>query len=308
VLADWARVVTKVDRTLKMTDAFAVVGNLKSERAYTIANDPSVKFQRAVVEAQIQNADNRAAQSQENVGLKFGDLTAVTGSGAGTVPDSAGSSQLDAGRGTTAADMEMFDAMDVRFEISSEQPVKNPYVVLLGRYRQKDAQPGVAADWVYAQGLPPLTTEVKKIHIERGGFPRGFEMLELQVHLYDRGREIATNVAPKRVALTREEAFTYALMEYVSSHKGATVPANPFMGKLSTETRARLTGDQLEQPYYVKVSKDGAPVAAFQDASLSHPVDSAIGPLIQNVRFYPALEKGKPVDGVAELKFEKLVL
>ncbi len=227
VLADWAKVVTKIDRTLKMTDASASVVNLKSERSYTPANDPTVKFQREIANAQIQNADSLAAQSQSNAGLKWGDITAAAGraGGSSNVPASAGVSQQDASRfnnqtqlsaqqvaggpgsqfhnkDTLAADEGMFDAMDVRFEISSAVPVKNPYVVFLGQYREKDAKPGVVANWVYAQALQPLTAETKKIHIERGGFPRGFEMLELQVHLYEHGREIATDVAPKRVPLT----------------------------------------------------------------------------------------------------------
>jgi hypothetical protein len=37
-------------------------------------------------------------------------------------------------------------------------------------------------------------------------------------------------------------------------------------------------------------------------------VDEAIAALVTNIRFYPALDKGRPIDGVAELKFSLLNL
>jgi hypothetical protein len=133
-------------------------------------------------------------------------------------------------------------------------------------------------------------------------------MLDFQVHLYNRGREVATDVAPKRVPLTREEAFTYARIEYLSGNTGATLPAKPFMGKLTKEAKAQLSSELLVQPYYVRVSAEGLPLAAFLDKECSRPVDETMAALIAKVRFYPALAKGQLIDGVAELKFNLLNL
>ena len=108
--------------------------------------------------------------------------------------------------------------------------------------------------------------------------------------------------------LTRDEAFAYVMIEYFSSHKGATVVATPVLGHLTAEARVGLTSQQISAPYFVKVSKDGLPLAAYADMACTQPVDSVIEPLIANVRFTPALEKGKPVEGVARLVFTHLTL
>ena len=330
--ADWSKVNVKVDRSLKLTDASATVVNLKGERAYTLANDPTVQFQRGIAAAALQNSDNISAQNQ--AAAAAAGVGSAGGGGAldSHVPASVAASivqmQTQAQQSTQQNSMRvagapgttfhnsgsvfdgegMFDAMDISFEVSAEQPLTNPYVVILGQYREKDGKPGSVANWIYAQPVQPITGQARKIHIVRGGFPRGFEMQEFQVHLYNRGREIATDVSPKRVQLTREEAFMYARIEYQGSHKGATLPAKPFMGKLTPEAGSRLNAAQLEQLYYVKVSKDGLPLLAYLDTDCSRPVDETVRPLIDHVRFFPALENGKAVEGVAELKFARLSL
>jgi hypothetical protein len=114
-------------------------------------------------------------------------------------------------------------------------------------------------------------------------------------------------VADKRVPLTRDEAFQYVLIDYVSSHKGASLPATPAMGKLPADLRARLGSGQLTQFFYVKVSKEGMPVEAYLDESCSHKVDDPyLQSVIRDLRFNPALEKGRPVGGIALLKLGDL--
>ena len=329
IAADWASVILKVERSLKLTGTEATVANLKSERTYTVGNDPVARFERGLAATQLNYAESVAAQNQVNVDFNQADVVlAASGPPDAHAPAIVAQKQIQAqqrkaqstlsvrsavnsslNKGDSIFDGEgMFDAMEVTFEVSSEQTMTSPYVVILGQYRELDAKPGTVANWVYAQPLQPISSSVRKVHLVRGGFPRGFEMLDLQVHLYNRGREIATDVAPKRVPLTRDEAFSYLFMEYLSGHKGATLPASPIIGKLAPTESAQLSTEQLEQAYYVKVAKNGLPVNAFSDSNCSKPVDGVVGNQIRNVRFYPALENGKPVEGVAELKFSRLNL
>ena len=149
--------------------------------------------------------------------------------------------------------------MEVTFEVSAEQPLASPYVVILAQYHELNAPPGTSRNWIYAKALEPIDSKPRKVRILQGGFPRGFELEKFQVHLYNRGQELATNVADKRVPLTRDEAFQYMLIDYVSSHKGASLPATPAMVKLPADFRTRLAGGQLAQIFFVKVSKDGLP-------------------------------------------------
>jgi hypothetical protein len=134
-------------------------------------------------------------------------------------------------------------------------------------------------------------------------------MKELQVHLYNGGKEVATNIAAKRVPLTRDEAFEYVKMDYLSSHMGTTLPAVPAMGKLPADLPSRLAQGQFRQVFYVKVSKDGIGAHAYLDEACSRPVeDPYIATLLKDIRFEPALENGEPVDGVAILKLGQLAM
>ena len=62
----------RVEPALKLTESSANVANLKGERAYTLANDPTVQFHRGLAYAQLQYADaqynqNLASDIQQNV-------------------------------------------------------------------------------------------------------------------------------------------------------------------------------------------------------------------------------------------------
>jgi hypothetical protein len=198
----------------------------------------------------------------------------------------------------------LFDAMDISFEVSAEKPLNSPYVVVVAQYREPNKPPGALHSWIYARALEPIDSKPRKVRIVQGGFPQGFELEKFQVHLFEHGEELATNVADKRVPLTRDEAFQYVLIDYVSSHKGASLPATPAMGRLPADLRTRLDSGQLTQRFFVKVSKDGLPVETYVDESCSRKVDDPyLQSVIQDIRFKPALEKGRPIEGIALLRF-----
>jgi hypothetical protein len=200
------------------------------------------------------------------------------------------------------------DAMDVEFQVSSERPLKKPYVVTMTRFHPKGTKPGTVQNLVYARELGMIESHPTNVHFVEGGFPYDFELIDFQLHLYNRGEEIATTVSSKRVELTRNEAFEYVKMEYMGSHKGATVSAAPAMGKLPADLPSRLASGQFKQAYYVKVSKDGLPGEAFLDEACSRKVeDPYVESVVKDIRFDPALASGKPVDGVAQVKLGQLV-
>jgi hypothetical protein len=321
----------KVEPGLKLTESSATVANLKGERAYTTANDPSVQLQRGMARSQLQYSDSLNAQHQANAGFTaLSPTTAVLAhspaSPQATVDPSRAlvtsinqsNAQLNLqniaqGPGSNyntdglKSGEGAYDAMNVDFDISSEKPLNRPYLVIMVQYHAAGSKPGQVANWIYARALDPINHEAKKVHVEQGGFPPGFELQDFQVHLYNQGEEIATTVAPKRVALTRDEAFQYVVMEYVGAHKGATLPATPAMGRLPADLPARLANGQLKQTYYVKVAKDGKASAAFSDEACLQKVDDPyVQSVVSNLRFKPALDKGKPVEGVTALNLSRL--
>jgi len=200
------------------------------------------------------------------------------------------------------------DAMDVEFEISSARPLRNPYVVTMTRFHPKGTKPGTIQNLVYAKELHSIDKHPTNVQFVEGGFPYDFELIDFQLHLYNRGEEVATTVSSKRVELTRDEAFEYVKIEYVGAHKGETLPAVPAMGHLPAELLMGVEAGKYRETFYVKVSKDGLPDGKlFLDAACSKRVDDAyLESAVKNLRFKPALESGKPAEGVASLNLRQL--
>jgi hypothetical protein len=201
------------------------------------------------------------------------------------------------------------DAMDVEFEISSPKPINNPYVVTITRFHPSGSKPGLVQNLVYAKSIDPIDSRVSHVHFVEDGFPFNYELVGFQLHLYDHGVEIATNIAADRVELTRKEAFDYIKLEYFSTHRGVTLPAVPVMGNLPADLPARLAAGKYRDTYYVKVSHEGLPAEAFLDPACTRKIeDPYLQSVVSRLRFKPALSEGRPVDAVAPLNLNKLTI
>jgi hypothetical protein len=199
------------------------------------------------------------------------------------------------------------DAMDVEFDVSSDRPLQKPYVVTITRFHPKGTKPGTVQNLVYAKELHQIGAHPTNVHFVEGGFPYDFELVDFQLHLYNRGEEVATTVSSERVELTRDEAFEYVRLEYVAAHKGATLPASPAMGILPADLPGRLALGEFKEPIFVRVSKDGYAREPFADASCSKKIDDPyLETVISCIRFDPALAQGKPVEGVASVDLRQL--
>lgn len=112
----------------------------------------------------------------------------------------------------------------------------------------------------------------------------------------------------KSVALSSFEAYQYLQLQYVGSNKSATLRPKVAMGKLPAEIRAKTTPDLFRRTYYVKIYAAGKPLGVFADYRCTEPAEASLAAAIRELFFYPALEKGKPVGGVAELRLDGITL
>lgn len=329
---------------LTLARASASLTGLESGRAYTARQDPKMKRQRDAVLAEAVIGDNASLAEGQfitalnkngiliNSDARMPDGTPIRGAAESAAAQDANSaaaaatafqsqSQMEnlrqsnltsGGFAHLAAEADMalenFDAVEVRFNVSSAVFLEKPYVVIITRFHARDDKPGVARNAVFAKALESIGAKPSRVEVLHGGFPFGFEIEDLQVHLYNEGKEVPTDVAQKRVPLTREEAFEYLKIDYFRGHKGETMPATPAVGRPDRLELARLGPKQLEAVYFVKVDKVGRPLGTFSDEECSQRVDDSIDALARNVRYYPALEQGKAVDGIARLILPHLEL
>jgi hypothetical protein len=319
----------KVDQSLKLTDASALLADLKAERAYMPGSDPRTQSLRKQVQSSAFFTE--VAQTAER-NLREAEFTAAYGGD--TDPHIRGGTMLDVEKtiqamanAQTAASgdftnplfhqeiaeeqlkQENYDAIAIDFDVSAAKPLPNPYLIVVVQFHEKKAKPGTARNWIYAQSLDPIDATPRKIRLLRGGFPPGYEFEKVDVHLYNRGQEVATNVSPKRVPLTRDEAFQYLVVEHISAHKGATTPATPAMARLPTDLATRLAAGQGQKVYYVNVSKDGYVTDAYEDADYAKAIeDPFFSGVVKQIWFKPALENGKPVAAKTSVDLTKLRL
>jgi hypothetical protein len=195
-----------------------------------------------------------------------------------------------------------YDAMEVSFKISSPVELEDPHMVVLFKFQLPEAKPGEEGMVIHAKALDPIGPKPKYIRVREGGLPRGFKFLDCTVHIYDRGGEVATNVSSKRVDLSRDEARQYLVIEHVGANRGATVPAAVVPGTLPAHRRQEFTIDQLNRICYAKISPDGIPLGVYVDESCQQELpDANTRSAIADLFFKPALEKGRPVEGVTRL-------
>ena len=319
----------KIVPARKLTENSATISKLKAERAYTFANDPSVKLTRgmnqsATVDASQHSAVNQATAVANNA-IAAGQMGASSTSsnqghvvaGADGTQQSLASAQanLDAtGNGSDVflkdanAESGDFDAFDVAFEISSGKPLGDPYIVVITRFHERGANEGAVRDLVYAKALEPIEAKAATVKFEQAGFPPGYELKSFEIHLYNHGEEIATNIAAKREALTSDQAFDYVKTAYLGAHKTDTLPAVPaIIGRLPADLQDRLATGKYGEAIFVRVTKDGMADAVFSDAACTRAIDDPyVASVVRCIRFKPALAQGKPVEGVTSLNLSRL--
>src|ERR1022692_4336967 len=302
----------KIVPVLKLTEVSATIAGFKREPAFSFANDPSVRLTRGLNQAADVSGGYQAAASQ---------ATAINPSMNHAPPPRNAAAQIsaaDAGKTEAAgADASValqgkqqeagYDAMSVDFEISSPRPLQDPYVVTMTRFHPKGSEPGTVQNLVYAKALDPISANPTKVHFSEEGFPFDYEVTGFELHLYNGGIEIATNVSEKREVMTPDRAFEYVKKTYIEAHKGDTVRAVPVMGELPADLASHVASGKYAETVYVRVSKDGLADEAFTDSACSKKIeDPYLESVVRSIRFKPALADGKPVEGVASLNLSKL--
>ncbi|HTX66639.1 MAG TPA: hypothetical protein VMD31_12775 [Opitutaceae bacterium] len=310
----------RIDSALKLTTAYATLGGIRAERVYTPANNPLRREEQAMDLANYNSSvvdeaadELRYAQMMAAAG-KMGASDAAGNSITLPLLDSDSEAQFAALQSSlqaqhselsSAANMaartraDTCDALYLSFDLSSRQPLEDPYVVAIVRFRENPDNPKSTRVLVYAQALPAINDKPQTVRFFRGGFPPGYQLVDYQIHLYDHGTEIATSAAAKQLAMTTEEAFQFASADYAARNRNQTLPPAPAKAFWPGDLPARLSVKKLDRTLYVKVDKDGRVAGFFDDAACIRPVnDAELEAVRPELHFFPALAKGKSIESV----------
>ena len=310
----------KITPSIKLTESSATVSGFKREPSYTFANDPAVKLTKNLSSAASVSASYQAASNQANAVDPL-TVTSASASGSGTTvaanvmgQNTAGDISQSAAAGVAASlDLQGkqeavgYDAMTVEFEIASAKPIPAPYIVTMTRFHPRGSVPGTIQSLVFAKALDPIDAKASKVKFSEEGFPFDYEVVDFQMHLYNAGIEIPTNLLEKREEMTPDQAFDYIKKTYLEAHKSDTMHATPVMAELPSDLGGLVASGKYAETVYVKVSKDGLADEAFSDIGCTTKIeDPYLDSLVKCIRFKPALTRGVTVEGVALLNFSKM--
>jgi len=319
----------RVTEALKIARKSVAVNSLTSQPTYTPLADPMRKYIDAmqVADAQADAADVARAGAMRVQMFTNVQTTTPAGetiidpgiaaardahiSGLGRSAEVASLNQTHlmslAAENTTAQDK--FDALKVSFDLVPEKDLTNPYYALIAQVRDPGSKPGQVRRWVYVKSLGRMQAgAAETVRVFQGGFPPGFVLESTEVHVYENGQELATNLARKRVPLTDDEAFQFAVIDYIGLHKGATANAKLAITLIDHAQLERLA-KQINSTCYLRVNKQGRVVDVFADSTQKQKLaDAELAAGLSVLRFYPALDKGIPTDVLVPLEPGRLAL
>jgi hypothetical protein len=81
----------------------------------------------------------------------------------------------------------------------------------------------------------------------------------------------------------------------------------PVMGELPADLQVRLEQGKYDETIYVRVSRDGLADVAYADPACTKRIDDPyLDSVVRTIRFKPALEDGRPVEGIASVNLSQL--
>ena len=104
------------------------------------------------------------------------------------------------------------------------------------------------------------------------------------------------------------EAFDYLRGAYLRTHKSETLPPTPVMVDiLPADFKDKVSHGEYTGVVYVKVSASGVGEDAYSDPSCSKRIeDPYLDSIVRCIRFEPALQNGKAVEGTAPVNLSRL--
>jgi len=319
-----------ISRVQTLSTRSATMANFKYERAYTSGNDPHRKLRESMQTAQdlkMYAADQQSKADHTAPTIlrseQRGPMGAIIPAHEEPNPDylraqqnlafaqgissgAAGDAGNQARSISAEMERELFDALELEFQITSDTPLKAAYIIVVAEYHTKE-RPKDSETWTLAKSLGAIGSSPRKVWALEGGLPPGYVLEKVHVHLYEDGVEIATDLSENRASLTRDEAHEYLVIDYTSTHKTGTVPAQLVLTKVPDDWKTHPRDESFGKTYFVKVDKTGRPVGIFEDAACTTAIaNSYCDAVLRDQLFLPALDKGSPVDSVVRIKLSKL--
>lgn len=308
----------RIQRSLKLSDTIATIGNPHGEPIHTSDTNTARDWARqqivmGALQTESMNRWDRSFQGIESASavpassLDFPmaqqRLAAAT--------EVAGDSQRSMSMAQTFAQQGMGtgsgpNALAFSCEISSPRLFRNAFLLLVTEFHDS-AKPDLLQYRIHTQALPELGPKMQRMHFTQKGFPGGYRLERCQTFLFGDGQELATNLSERRVDLTADDALRYLSLCYIASHAKESLSAVPLRVAFPSDFRKVAPEAAVARPLYVTVGTDGSVKNVVTAEGGTTAPDIYIDSVVRKFRFNPALNGGKPVESVLELKLSDYI-
>jgi hypothetical protein len=311
-----AQVPIQMKPVMKLSQGSAEVTGLQGGPVFSAENNPHRASEQGAMMAQDASAvadlasfnlrlteTALGANEQEQLGGSP-DKQAALASAQQAVQDSrhAAGSTTHSPLGQSSGSATAFDALLVNFVVATPHVLDRPYAMVFVRYFEQPDNPQTARVRIFPMALARVDSKPRRYHLLRAGLPPGYQLDRYAVHLFEGGAEIAASTSARRVELTADEAFQFAVVGHLTDLKDRTQAPLPARDFWPADLAARLSEGNRNRLVYVRVNKDGLATGAYHDADGKLPVtDADIVALLPELRFLPALNQGKPGPGMCRV-------
>lgn len=179
-------------------------------------------------------------------------------------------------------------------------------VMVLNLKDKKDGK--VTTSWMHFRALGPISTSEGTINFQETSFPDGKFVDSTEVYFFSGGSEIASNLSPKRVDLSADQVRAFANFQYTSQNLAKTLPPMPAWYVLDPKLFRDTDPKLLDATFFLSIDENGLVTEVRTDIKADQYAVNAVKEVMQDLMFYPALNKGNPVTGTLELKLKDYLL
>ena len=318
----------QVKKGTKFSTNFIEVEELDCEPGYSVDADPTLRAMRTnmllndMADQATAKFDSAARQLDKALG-NMSAANAGTGPGAGIEQAFAKMNLESAQDNFSTATNAMYsapthvtigelggrdyDVINVSMRIKAVRPIDNPILVVV--MKLKDRPNGeVTASWMHFRALGSIPTTESNIIFREPSYPDGKYVESTEVFFFSGGNEIATSLSPKRVDLSPEQVRTFANFQYTTQNLGKTLPPLPAWFVLDSRIFRNTDPKLLDATLHLTIDENGVVTQVESNATSDEYALEAMKELMQDLMFYPALNKGNPATGTLDIRLNDYML
>jgi hypothetical protein len=197
------------------------------------------------------------------------------------------------------------NALDITCELSTPRVMHHTYALVLTEFHETSG--GKSSYNVHIEPIGELGPKPQKVNITQTGFPPGFILGQVSLHLYSGSLELATNLSESRIDITADDAMRYLVLAYVTNHAKDSLTATPLSIAVPADFKQRASTADLDRTLYVTIDTMGRVrgLSAAPDQLVA--VDPYIDSTVRKFYYEPALRDGKPIESVVEVQLAGLL-